>query len=247
FNLKIKRATPLSCEICAIGSGLGNFMLSDQLPLRAAQIVCGAIYGEVNVWGTGFIARMEDKPFFRKKLNFHAIRGELSKQRVEKILGHKIETVTGDAGLLADVIVKPVAKKYAVGIIPHFREQDDPVFAQMKEKYANSTIINLRDEPIGVIEQMSACEAIISSSLHGLIVADCYGIPNKWIKVTDKLKGDGFKFLDYYSAYGLTAEPLDLKKESIPTINRIYDDYRVDLAVVNEKKKQLLACFPYKA
>lgn len=249
FKLKIKRATPLTCSMCAIGSGLGNLMVSNKLHIRAAQIVGATVCGDVNVWGTGFISNdMIDSRFFRKKMNFHAIRGELSKQRVEKILGHRIEAVTGDAGLLADKIVKSTkGKKYALGIIPHFREQDEPVFAHMKEKFANSIIIDLKEDPISVIEKISSCEAIISSSLHGLIVADCYGIPNRWIVVSDKPKGDGFKYRDYYSAYGLDIKPLELKKVSIPTLSQIHEEYRIDPVAVNEKKKQLLECFPYKS
>lgn len=247
FGYKVKRATPLTCDMSAIGSGLGNFMLSNQIHIRAVQLIAGNIYGDANIWGTGFISNMEDKKFFRKKMNFYALRGELSKQRVEKIIGNEISVVTGDAGLLADRVVKPSkGKKYAVGIIPHFREQDEIIFKKLKEKFPKSIMIDLKMDAVSVIEKITQCEAIISSSLHGLIVADCYGIPNRWVVVSNKPKGDGFKYRDYYSGYGLDIAPLDLNKEDMPTINNIYDDYRVDPIAVNEKKEQLINCFPYK-
>jgi hypothetical protein len=248
FNLRIKRATPLNCDMSAIGSGLGNFMVSNKLPLKTAQLVSAAISGNVEVWGTGFISKATaDNSFFRKKMNFHAVRGELSKRRVESILGHKIEAVTADAGLLADLLVSPMKeKKYALGIIPHFREQTEPVFAELKDKFSNSTIIDLMEDPISVIKKIASCEAIISSSLHGLIVADSYGIPNRWIVVSDKPKGDGFKYHDYYSAYGIDIEPLDHRNASTISINQIVDYYRIEPKMVNEKKALLIDCFPFK-
>lgn len=37
--------------------------------------------------------------------------------------------------------------------------------------------------------------------MHGLIVSDAFGIPNRHMLVTEKVEGGTFKFRDYYSAY----------------------------------------------
>jgi pyruvyltransferase len=39
---------------------------------------------------------------------------------------------------------------------------------------------------------------IASSSLHGLILADAYGIPNVWMCLNKDTGGGEFKFKDYY-------------------------------------------------
>ena len=43
------------------------------------------------------------------------------------------------------------------------------------------------------VDELCKCETIISSSMHGLIAADAYGIPNRWLMLSDKLVGGEFK------------------------------------------------------
>lgn len=47
--------------------------------------------------------------------------------------------------------------------------------------------LNVRNDPDQFLHAMKACEAIISSSLHGLIFAEALGIPNLWVTPTDRL------------------------------------------------------------
>ena len=62
-----------------------------------------------------------------------------------------------------------------------------------------------------ILYQNLSCEAIISSALHGLIAADSFFFPNRWIKLSDNLMGGDFKFNDYYSVYDIDIQPLDLR------------------------------------
>jgi len=65
---------------------------------------------------------------------------------------------------------------------------------------------------------------IASSSLHGVIAADAYGIPSTWIKFSDNVTGSGFKFFDYFKSVGRTDEgPLVIQEDS--SIDEILDTY----------------------
>jgi hypothetical protein len=50
-----------------------------------------------------------------------------------------------------------------------------------------------------VVRQIASCAAITSSSLHGLVLADSFGIPASWFGLEPELWGGSFKFQDYES------------------------------------------------
>ena len=247
FGYQVKRHTFLTGELSAIGSGLGQFTLRDNRLLACAERIAGWFFPTVNIWGTGFVCYKEkDTPFYRKDMRFAAVRGELSKARVEKILGQKLDIPTGDAGILSSYLLDgPVEKKYSTGIIAHYKEQTEAAFQRMMEFYPDTVFIDVRQHPSAVIRQIAECECIVSSSLHGLIIADSLGIPNIHVKVTDNLLGDGFKFDDYYSAYHLPHTMVDVSKDELPSTDWIKEHYQITKEMVDAKKQDMINAFPY--
>lgn len=154
------------------------------------------------VWTSGFIKEVKGKEIFRKNLRFAALRGKLSLARVENIIGQKLNVPLGDGGLLlAKLLDKQPKKQYAIGIVPHMVDIENPRIKKLTEILPQSILIDVRQEPMQVLEQIASCDFIISTAMHGLIAADSLGIPNKWIEVSDKVVGNGYKFRDYYSVF----------------------------------------------
>jgi hypothetical protein len=246
FGYSVKRRTFLTAELSGIGSGLGQFILSEKPRVAAAQSFFGKLYPKVFIWGTGYINNNVAGKFYRKNICFKAVRGELSKKRVEEAMGRKMDIPTGDAGILAShLIEKPVIKNYSVGIIPHYKELSEPIFQQLANQFDNSIIIDVTKDPLEVVKLISSCEVILSSSLHGLIVADSFHIPNVHIVVTNKLLGDGFKFDDYYSAYGCVHFAIDLNYQTVESLEFVEQRYQITQQMVEQKKLEMIQAFPF--
>lgn len=248
FGYTVVRRNYLLGKVSGIGSGLGNYTLEGPAWKKILKKLSNIISPDVNVWGTGFVCyKKEDAPLYKKNIKFKAVRGELSRKRIEKLTGEDMSSLPmGDAGILASLLLdEKVEKKYDVGIIAHYKEKDERIFNELKEKFQNSTIIDVQDTPYNVTKKIAECKTIISSSLHGLIIADSLRVPNVHIVVTDNLLGDGFKFDDYYSAYGLKHEFKNMNEETINSLDEIVQGYKITDEMVENKKKIMLDAFPY--
>ncbi len=140
-----------------------------------------------------------------------AIRGELTRNR----LGLLQKTILGDPGLLADrLLTRRQKKQYIIGLVPHFFDKENEIIKKIKSQNILTTnVIDVQKKPKEVIKEIDKCEYVLSSSLHGMIVADSLGIPNAWLVLSDKVQGKGFKFYDYFSSFGKSYEPLFLTGE----------------------------------
>jgi hypothetical protein len=251
FHIKIQRVKRNESNISAIGSSLSHTLYSVNFKNRIKQRIRKIFNNDpFYIWGTGFMNynTQEDNKFKYRNVKVLSLRGNLSKNRVERIIGNNLNIPTGDGGLLADRwLGENLPKKYRIGIIPHYKEKDSPIVSEMKKKYSDSVIIDLGKKPIDVVKEIASCETILSSSLHGLIVADSFHIPNKHILLYpygERMKGDGFKFADYYSSYGLQDTPLDVTTTNWPTIKSIIEDYCIEPSVVEKKKDEIFSVFP---
>jgi pyruvyltransferase len=92
-----------------------------------------------------------------------------------------------------------IEKKHKWGFIPHYIEfeedKDLEVIHHMES--LGFQIIDVCSGTEKFVDELLECENVISSSLHGLIAADAYGIPNARVNVSNKLIGGDFKFKDY--------------------------------------------------
>lgn len=173
---------------------------SMQPHLRAIGSVVGSASGYSKIWGSGSINGSSPKRKLRKE-NVHALRGRYTLELVSQNLNESLEGIPlGDPALLMPRFFLPVVDRQdKVGIIPHFSDEAQVKVYLEGAGVTDVELISVQQDPECFISQMCACQAIYSSSLHGLILADSYGIPNKWISISGKLLGGDFKFMDYYS------------------------------------------------
>lgn len=150
------------------------------------------------VWGAGFIS--EKDTLSATPAQIAAVRGWHSRKMLERF-GVEPPEVVGDPAVLMPQFYRPspCEKRYRIGIVPHYA--DLPLFRDVVLP-RDAVLIDIRQDVEPFVDQLNECEVVLSSSLHGLIAADAYGIPNLWVQFSSNLVGGGFKFNDYYSSLG---------------------------------------------
>ncbi|MGJ3236253.1 polysaccharide pyruvyl transferase family protein [Marivirga sp.] len=147
------------------------------------------------IWGSGFIQKPKSLKFTVKEIR--AVRGPLTKKIFED---NNIDcpSVFGDPAILLPNFFHPkVSKKHEYGIIPHYTDLDsDNLNSFVKNN--NVKVIDVTSPIESLVTQLLECNHILSSSLHGIILADAYKIPNLWITINNRLVGGEFKFHDYF-------------------------------------------------
>lgn len=176
-------------------------------PIDADIIVVGSILEHMFPTYKGIIlgsGKMHEQSIINlQHANILALRGPLSAK------GIKGTYALGDAALLADELIPVQEPIYDLGIVPHWTDKVLGIDTRFK-KY-NPLIINPTDDAITVITQIAQCKKIVSSSLHGIILADALGIPRR-IEVAPRMlthahqEGGLFKWIDYSASIGVTLE-----------------------------------------
>lgn len=158
------------------------------------------------VFGTGAI---RDERIDGKGASFFAVRGPLTRALIDDA---DVPEVYGDPALLLASIYEPVTQhhQFSIGLVPHYVDQD-----VMRSVDPAVVVVDVRHPDWRrSIDSICACDIIVSSSLHGIILAEAYGIPAVWVKPSDRVIGEGFKFHDYYASTQRSAHSVSWKGDT---------------------------------
>ncbi|MDX9706332.1 MAG: polysaccharide pyruvyl transferase family protein [Azospira sp.] len=158
----------------------------------------------LHIWGSGM---GEPSERFSGRHYYHAVRGQLTRERIEP--PPQNEPALGDPGLLVREYwgSRPLpTKTCALGVIPHFIDRDDPAVSRLLS-IPGARLINVFAPIDEILTDVRRCHHVVSSSMHGLIVSDAFGIPNRRLALSGRIKSSA-KFADYYSAFGMQEPPL---------------------------------------
>ena len=164
-------------------------------------------FQNATVWGSGFMndpqGSIQSRILQRKglrKLDVRAVRGPLTRQALLK-LGHNCPEIYGDPAILMPLLYTPakVSEKQNYVVVSHMADS---------ARYENSVPI-LTDDYAGFVDRLCGAERVISSSLHGIILAESYGIPAV-LFLPEATRGNLtlFKYQDYYYGTHRTEFPV---------------------------------------
>jgi hypothetical protein len=188
-------------------------------------------YRPVEVWGCGSrgvgIGRVA-----RALARFRAVRGPLTRE----ILGLPETVPLGDPGLLcARIFARPAIEHDRAILIPHFlREADAAVAARAagcSDVISMGVALDTADRDyldlpraehdaasdlggvISTVAQIASAGFVLSSSLHGAIIAQAYGRP--WAIYDNGALDLPFKWRDYGASLGVEIRPVSTLAEGM--------------------------------
>lgn len=161
--------------------------------LAIGSILYFANHGDV-IWGAGMTPKrplIADYSFSR--LDVRAVRGPLTRKFLLENFHIACPAVYGDPALLIPYFFPEFKRKENPSrdyiIIPHYTERN--LFPK-----TDPHIVYPTDPWDEVVEAILDSRFVISSSLHGIIVAEAFGIPARMLRVTENEQV--LKYQDYY-------------------------------------------------
>ena len=212
YNLDTNTKTKKTMHISAVGSVLGCFN------------------ADTTVWGTGLLSLKQFKYIInnrqRRKLDIRAVRGPVTRA-VLCSGGYDCPENYGDPAILLPLIYnKTVSKKYKISYIPHISQQiesDVHIISTDTENYRF------------FIDEIRQSEVVVSSSLHGIIIAETYGVPAIFL---NSVPYQLCKFFDWYYSTGR----YDIK--ICKTIDEAIQIQPMQLPDLVSMREKLISLFP---
>lgn len=160
-------------------------------------LTVGSILGmhdfDAVVWGSGVHSKSSMKAVQKqskfRKLDIRIVRGPVTEMVLTQA-GYDCPQKYGDPAVLLPLVYSPeqTMKKYKVSVIPHISDMNC---------YSNYHMIDVRTKDYKkFIDEIVSSELVVSTSLHGLILAESYGIPA--IFYNNHIDGEIYKYFDWY-------------------------------------------------
>lgn len=209
-----------------------NTTIDGKKHLYAIGSILTAGIQDATVWGSGVLNAKLTYRLERRKLDIRAVRGPITRAILIDY-GYSVPEIYGDPAIIMPEIYKavPLKNRKKYGLITH----KDYI---LKEKYKEKEIARLNictDDYQGFLDQLVSVDIVISSSLHGIILAEAYGVP----AILLKPQIDMVKYYDYYYSTGRLNFPIADSIEQAMLIEP------VELPELDSIREKLKMSFPY--
>lgn len=199
--------------------------------LAIGSVLHIAVDGNV-IWGSGFNGSVALERHKYANLDVRAVRGPLTRAFLEA-RGIAVPPIFGDPALLTRRLLgmrfpRP-ERRCPVVFVPNFQD------LEIMSDWEN--VVSPHLPWAQVISRIVAAQHIVSSSLHGLVLADSFGIPCTYLRLSER---EGvFKYEDYCLGAGRDALRITTSREEAiratpldppqPDLDSLYDAFPWDL------------------
>lgn len=172
------------------------------------------------VWGSGVNPHYQDQVDKVGCTNIRATRGPLSRSYLQERYGLQVPEVYGDPALLMPQLFPEFKRQRSSRKLLILAQHNDEKMFQgfVGEAYSKNVLKCQRYNRLHWREVVCAIlqsEFVVSSSLHGLIIADAFNVPSRWLhhqSLPSSVTEGRFKFNDYYLS---TGRPMDCYASSV--------------------------------
>jgi pyruvyltransferase len=154
------------------------------------------------IWGTGVHGSVPDFGHVYHKLDVRAVRGPLTRRFLQQ-RGIQVPEIYGDPGLLVPILTAgrfAVTGEYEVGFVPNFHDREHLDAQQFGKRFPDINIIDPLRAWNLVIADILKCKFVMASSLHGIVTAESFGIPARYVRLTEHEAL--LKYEDYFEGTG---------------------------------------------
>lgn len=154
-------------------------------------------------WGTGIIKNMKVAKLAPTS-EILAVRGPKTRDLLLQQQGLNPMIISDPALIARDFDI--VATKKATRPLCFVIHGVDRKYASEKCPYCMDRLVNnYNRNPHIILETLSECQRVVSSSLHGCIFSHALGIPALAISLGERITGGDFKYVDYMHSVGITS------------------------------------------
>lgn len=204
--------------------------------LSVGSILHFAQDGDV-IWGSGRNGKVDADKHVWTQLDVRAVRGPLTRNFLAE-RGIFCPEIYGDPALLLPGLL-PLRKteaQHEIGFVPNLNDLKhrvvDPDDIIRQGMHLISPYLPWRQ----AIKEIISCRTIVSSSLHGMAIAEAYGIDACLVRLSQH--EPPFKYLDYFAG---TQRPEHYIAETVPDARAAVGG----LAPLSFDPEPLKAAFPY--
>jgi pyruvyltransferase len=192
----------LSKIIAARVAAEHGLTFDDEVSAPARMLAIGSILhfardGDV-VWGSGWNGKIAFDRLHAANLDIRAVRGPKTAAFLKE-RGFDVPAVFGDPGLLT--------RRYFGDRFPLRPSREFIVIPNLNDLATTGSLPNVCSPLQGwnrVVDAITQARRVVTSSLHGLVIAEAFGVPVRLIRFSGA--EDSFKFDDY--AMGTGRDPL---------------------------------------
>ncbi len=204
--------------------------------LYAVGSVITAGVQDCTVWGSGVLYTLLGYRLKERKLDVRAVRGPFTRVVLLEY-GYDVPEIYGDPAVFLPEVYTPkkIIKKYKYGIVAH---KNGSSHLEKLDVLGNDSYIFIdikTNDYKKFVDQLTSVEYVISTSLHGIILAESYGIPAILVRPEFSL----FKYYDWYAATGRVDFPI------LTSLEELSDSAFPKLPDIQTMKSRLEEVFPY--